>query len=192
MYIADSSNHRIRKVTVSTGIISTFAGTGASSYSGDNGAASSASLNSPYGVAIDASGINYLSINQLSIVNCVLRIGNVFNTGNVYIADYSNSRIRKIMISTGIISTFAGTGTKSYSGDGGDATSAALNYPSGVALDSAGSRSLFLSFDISSSVLSVLGIVYIADASNSRIRKVTSSDTYYPTAVPTVTPRYHF
>ena len=56
MYIADSSNHRIRKVTVSTGIISTIAGTGTSSYSGDNGAATSATLNYPVGVAVDASG----------------------------------------------------------------------------------------------------------------------------------------
>ena len=56
MYIADEHNHRIRKVTVSTGIISTSAGTGTSSYSGDNGAATSATLNTPFGVALDASG----------------------------------------------------------------------------------------------------------------------------------------
>jgi DNA-binding beta-propeller fold protein YncE len=56
VYIADRSNNRIRKVTISTGIISTIAGTGASSYSGDNGAATSAALNSPYGVTVDSSG----------------------------------------------------------------------------------------------------------------------------------------
>ena len=56
VYIADQSNHRIRKVTVSTGIITTIAGTGTSSYSGDNVAATSATLNYPYGVAVDASG----------------------------------------------------------------------------------------------------------------------------------------
>ena len=56
MYIADRSNNRIRKVTVSTGIITTIAGTGTSSYSGDNGAATSATLNYPHGVAVDASG----------------------------------------------------------------------------------------------------------------------------------------
>ena len=56
VYIADTSNHRIRKVTVSTGIISTIAGTGTNSYSGDNGAATSATLYNPYGVALDASG----------------------------------------------------------------------------------------------------------------------------------------
>ena len=56
MYIADFGNSRIRKVTVSTGIISTIAGTGSTSYNGDNGAATSATLYSPYGVAVDASG----------------------------------------------------------------------------------------------------------------------------------------
>ena len=56
VYIADYNNHRIRKVTVSTGIITTIAGTGSSSYSGDNGAATSAALYNPYGVALDASG----------------------------------------------------------------------------------------------------------------------------------------
>ena len=56
MYIGDKNNHRIRKVTVSTGKISTIAGTGTSSYSGDNGAATSATLNWPRGVAVDASG----------------------------------------------------------------------------------------------------------------------------------------
>ena len=58
------------------------------------------------------------------------------NIGNVYIADYGNNRIRKV--STGIISTIAGTGTASYSGDNGAATSATLNYPAGVALDASG------------------------------------------------------
>ena len=56
VYIADRDNHRIRKVTVSTGFISTIAGTGSASYSGDNGAATSAALYEPYGVAVDASG----------------------------------------------------------------------------------------------------------------------------------------
>ena len=60
------------------------------------------------------------------------------NIGNVYIADMSNIRIRKVTVSTGIITTIAGTGTASYSGDNGAATSATLNYPSGVALDASG------------------------------------------------------
>ena len=113
IYIADQWNHRIRKVTISTEIITTIAGIGSTSYSGDNGAATSATLNYPRGVGLDTAG-------------------------NVYIADSHNHRIRKVTISTGIITTFAGTGTMSYSGDNGPATSATLNNPSGVALDSAG------------------------------------------------------
>ena len=118
IYIADQYNHRIRKVTISTGIISTIAGTGTASYSGDNGAATSATLYNPYGVGLDTAG-------------------------NVYIADTYNKRIRKVTKSTGIITTFAGTGTTSYSGDNGPATSATLNYPWGVAVDSAGTQRYF-------------------------------------------------
>ena len=118
IYIADTGNSRIRKVTVSTGIISTIAGTGTNSYSGDNGAATSATLKYPYGVGLDTAG-------------------------NVYIADSYNNRIRKVTISTGIITTFAGTGTTSYSGDNGPATSATLSYPHGVAVDSAGTQRYF-------------------------------------------------
>ena len=100
-------------MTVSTGIISTIAGTGTGSYSGDNGAATSATLTYPRGVGLDTAG-------------------------NVYIADTDNHRVRKVTISTGIITTIAGTGASSYSGDNGPATSATLYYPFGVALDSAG------------------------------------------------------
>ena len=118
IYIADRSNNRIRNVTVSTGIISTIAGTGTYSYSGDNGAATSATLKYPYRVGLDTAG-------------------------NVYIADSCNHRIRKVTISTGIITTFAGTGTTSYSGDNGQATSATLYRPIGIALDSAGTQRYF-------------------------------------------------
>ena len=114
VYIADTNNNRIRKVTVSTGIITTIAGSSTSgSYSGDNGAATSATLDYPYGVGLDTAS-------------------------NVYIADTDNHRIRKVTVSTGIITTIAGSGTASYSGDNGPATSATLNYPYGVAVDSAG------------------------------------------------------
>ena len=64
--------------------------------------------------------------------------------GNVYIADYFNNRIRMITVSTGIITTIAGTGTTSYSGDNGPATSAGLYGPIGVALDAAGTHSSLL------------------------------------------------
>jgi sugar lactone lactonase YvrE len=126
LYIADTSNHRIRQVTPA-GTISTVAGTGTAGYTGDSGAATSARLNSPSAVTVDSSG-------------------------NLYIADQSNHRIRKVT-SGGTISTLAGSGTRTFSGDGGQATSAALNAPYGVAVDSSGN-------------------VYIADQYNYRIRKI--------------------
>ena len=73
MYIADSWNHRIRKVTVSTGIITTIAGTGSAGYSGDNGAATSATLYDPRGVALDASGrtLYYCLLHRYTVINAV-------------------------------------------------------------------------------------------------------------------------
>ena len=120
LYIADTNNARIRKV--SGGVITTFAGGGSSL--GDNGPPTSAQLNSPIGVAVDS-------------------------RGSVYIAE--GNRIRKV--SNGVITTVAGNGTAGYSGDGGPATSAQLNRPSGIAVDSAGN-------------------LYIADTNNNSIRKV--------------------
>ena len=111
LYIADVNNNRIRKVN-SAGVISTVAGTGTAGFSGDGGAATSAQLHWPRGVALDGAG-------------------------NLYIADNNNHRIRKVD-SSGSISTVAGTGTAGYSGDGGAATSAQLSNPRGVALDGAG------------------------------------------------------
>jgi sugar lactone lactonase YvrE len=126
LYIADTGNNRIRRVDTN-GTISTVAGNGSRTYAGDGGAATNASLYSPYGVALDT-------------------------TGNMYIADSSNNRIR--MVGTnGIVSTVAGKAGRGYSGDGGTATNASLNYPYGVALDS-------------------LGNLYIADNGNNRIRIV--------------------
>jgi trimeric autotransporter adhesin len=130
IYIADNNNNVVRKVTVSTGIITTFAGTGTAGYSGDGGAATSAKLTRPQDVAFDASG-------------------------NLYIADSYNSVIRVVNASTGIITTVAGTGTAGYSGDGGAATSAKLQNPYSIAFDTSGN-------------------LYIADATNNRIRKITA------------------
>ena len=148
MYIADYLSTRIRKVTVSTGIISTIAGTGGYSYSGDNGAATSAALKYPRGVAVDASGriLYYCLLHRYTVSSAMfdeIFIYFIFdiplyNIGNVYIADTGNNCIRKVTESTGIITTIAGTGTASYSGDGGAATSATLNGPWGVALDASG------------------------------------------------------
>jgi uncharacterized protein (TIGR03437 family) len=124
VYIADTVNNRIRKVA--NGVISTVAGNGTLGYSGDDGPATSAQLSWPAGVAVDSAG-------------------------NLYVADQNNNRIRKV--SNGVITTVAGNGTPGYSGDNGPATSAKLYGPKGVAVDSAGN-------------------LYIADTSNQRIRKV--------------------
>jgi hypothetical protein len=139
IYIADSGNNRIRKVTMSTGIITSIAGTGTGSYSGDNGPATSATLHGPLGVALDSAGTH--SLIQELFLHLFLHLP--FYLDNVYIADYVNQRIRKVTISTGIISTIAGTGTQSYSGDNGPATSATLYYPFGVAVDSAGTSLIY-------------------------------------------------
>ena len=118
LYIADTGNFRIRKVSTS-GIITTVAGGGTVSGplpnpipTGDGGPATSAILDYPVAVAVDGSG-------------------------NIYIADQGFSRIRKVT-ADGVINTIAGNGTQGYSGDGGPATSAALNAPVGIAVDNAG------------------------------------------------------
>jgi len=111
LYIADQGNHRIRQVTPA-GIISTVAGTGTAGHFGDNGPATSAQLNTPQGIALDAAG-------------------------NLYIAEPLNYRIRQVAPS-GTITTFAGTGVLGSSGDGGAATAATFTYPTDLALDSHG------------------------------------------------------
>jgi hypothetical protein len=117
LFIADSINCRIRKVTTN-GIITTVAGNGSFGYSGDSGSATNAAMNDDArGLAVDASG-------------------------NLFFADCGNQRIRKVT-TNGIITTVAGNGVAGYSGDGGSATGAKLNYPSGVAVDVIGN--LFIS-----------------------------------------------
>ncbi len=135
IYIADHSNNRIRKVTVSTGILTTIAGTGTSGFSADNDPATASSLGGPAGVALDSAG-TYLLCNSYFPSRFYLFF--LLYLGNMYIADWYNHRIRKVTVSTGIITTVAGTGTSSYSGDNGPATSATLKYPADVALDSTG------------------------------------------------------
>jgi len=130
LYIADSSNHAIRKLSLATGRLTTVAGQlNQQGYSGDGGPATAATLNTPEGLAFDPNG-------------------------NLYIADTKNHVIRKLDISTGLISTYAGLGTQpGYSGDGGTAITAHLNGPWGLATDT-------------------LGDLFIADLNNNRIRKV--------------------
>ncbi len=125
-YFADYYNQRVRKIS-SSGTITTIAGTGIAGYSGDNGPAANAQLNDPMGVAADL-------------------------YGNVYIADRSNNRIRKVDAS-GNITTVAGTGVGNYTGDNGPATAAKLFGPTGVAADNNGN-------------------LFIADRNNEAVRKV--------------------
>lgn len=126
VFIADTANQRIRRVDPE-GIISTFAGNGSSGFSGDGGQATEAMLNSPSYVAVSPDG-------------------------SLYISDRVNSRIRYVGPG-GIISTVAGNGVRGFSGDGGPATEAQLNYPMGIAVGPDGS-------------------IYIADQYNHRIRRV--------------------
>ena len=183
IYIADTSNQRIRKVNTS-GIITTIAGTGVYGFSGDGGAATSAQLRSLYGVAVDSSGNVYIAdtynyrirkVNTSGIITTIAGNGisgfsgdggaavnaylynplgvAVDSSGNVYIADTNNSRIRKVNTS-GIITTIAGNGISGSAGDGGNAYDANLNAPWDITLDSSGN-------------------LYVSDSGNSRIRKIT-------------------
>ena len=126
-YFTDVLNNKVRKIS-SFGIISTVAGTMLAGYNGDGILATAAELNDPTDVAIN-------------------------RDGNIYIVDKLNHRIRKIDISTGLISTVVGNGSIGYSGDGGAATLAQLNNPQNICFDH-------------------LGNLYISDAANNRIRKV--------------------
>ena len=131
LYIADGANNRIRKVISPTGIITTVAGIGTVGFSGDGGPATAAQLCVPVAVTLD-------------------------DAGDLYIADNCNHCIRKVIAASGIITTIAGTGIDGFSGDGGPATRAQLQYPSSLTLDRAGN-------------------LYIADEGNHRIREVVAA-----------------
>ncbi len=109
LYIADTMNHRVRRVDAATAVITTVAGTGQRRYSGDGGPGTAAALNEPSALALDG-------------------------RGGLYIADQSNHRVRRLDLATGMITTVAGTGEAAYSGDGGPAAAAALAGPSGLAV----------------------------------------------------------
>jgi uncharacterized protein (TIGR03437 family) len=129
IYLSASFHNRIRKISTN-GIITSIAGDGTAGYSGDGGNAATAQLNGPEGIAIDGAG-------------------------SLYVADVGNNRVRKIA-PNGVITTVAGTGVSGFFGDGGQATSAQLNYPNGLAVDKAGS-------------------LYIAESLGNRIRKVSAN-----------------
>jgi sugar lactone lactonase YvrE len=185
VFIADTLNNRVREIDLFTGIITTVAGNGTAGYSGDNGKATAAELNSPNGLAVDSSG-------------------------HLFIADTNNNRIREVNLSTGVITTVAGDGVSGYSGDSGEATLAKLDQPDGVAVDTSGDlyiadtwnnavRKVVLSSDTISTiagngstgfsgdgglavsatlnapkgvVVDSSGHLYIADTYNNRIREV--------------------
>ncbi len=128
LFIADTQNHAIRRVTPA-GTITTVAGTGIAGFSGDGGAATAAQLDTPTGIAVD-------------------------DNGTLYIADTHNQRVRRV--ANGTITTVAGNGTAAFAGDGGTATAASLSSPSAVALDASGN-------------------VYIADTGNQRVRRVAAA-----------------
>src|ERR1019366_7413550 len=129
IFVADTDNNIVAKIAPN-GVLVVVAGDGIAGYSGDGGPATRASLNSPRGIAVDGSG-------------------------NLYIADWMNHRIRKVN-STGIITTIAGTGQFGFSGDGGPAIPAQLNEPLAVAVDGSGN-------------------MFVADSQNQRIRKISAN-----------------
>ncbi|ANZ15315.1 RICIN domain-containing protein [Streptomyces noursei] len=184
VYIADSDNHRVRKVTAD-GKISTVAGTGTKGFSGDGGPATAAQLDDPRGVAVDSTGVLYVSeynnrrvrkITTDGKISTVAGTGTagsdgdggpaisaqlsrprgmeVGRAGELYIADEGNHRVRKVT-ADGKISTVAGTGTAGFTGDDGPATAAQLDRPFEVTVDS-------------------IGTLYIGDYGNHRVRKVTA------------------
>ncbi len=128
MYIADPASNRVLRVDASSGTLTLVAGNGTAGSSGDNGLATQASLNAPRGVAVD-------------------------RAGNLFIVEFQGNRVRRVDAGTGIITTFAGTGSSGFSGDGGPAVNATLYLPFAITFDSA-------------------GYLYIADAGNARVRQV--------------------
>ena len=183
VYVADTSNHRIRRVDTN-GVITTVAGKGTGGYSGDGAAATNASLNNPAGVVLDASGNLYVAdrnnsrirrVGTNGIITTVAGGGSSYGdggpatnaslnqpygialsaSGSLYIVDCSAHRVRAVS-TNGIITTVAGKGSPGFSGDGGTATSANLNGPTGAALDP-------------------MGNLYIADSGNCRIRIVATN-----------------
>ena len=193
LYIADTGNSAVRKITAATGIITTVAGDGTSGAAGDGGPATSANLNAPWGVTVDSGGDLYIADTNNHRIRLVAAATGIISTvagngttggagggtfsgdggpaiaaglnypytvafdaaGNMYIPDSGNNRVREVSVSTGNISTFAGTGAVGYNGDGVPATTASIYSPDGLAFDPAGN-------------------LYISDSGNNRIRKVSA------------------
>ena len=217
LYITDFYNNRVRKVTISTGVITTVVGTGAASSTGDGAAATSATIYTPCNSRFDSAGNYYitehdghrvrkvvtvstdtptaapsvqptyypsLSPYSISVISTIAGTGSaaysgdngqatsaaiygphgidIDSIGNVFFCDTNNHRVRKITLSTGIITTYAGTGIGSYSGDGGVASSAALSSPNGLCMDSSGTA-------VSNTNISFSNLPYCTAVSNTNI-----------------------
>jgi sugar lactone lactonase YvrE len=117
VYVADTHNHRIRRIDAVTGRITTLAGSSSAGFGGDSGSATAAKLSLPRGLTIDGQG-------------------------NIFITDYANHRIRRVDGLTGTITTLAGDGVQAFSGDGGPPSAASLNGPSSVSVASEGAVSI--------------------------------------------------
>jgi uncharacterized protein (TIGR03437 family) len=183
VYIADTGNHRIRKL-FGAGVVITVAGTGASGYSGDGGAATAARLNSPTAVAVDASGRIYIADSGNNTVRRVEADGTittlapsatswnspqgvaVTSTGEVFIADTGNNTVLRWTPADGTVSVAAGS-SAGFGGDGGPGRQALLNAPRGLFVDSSGA-------------------ILVADSANGRIRKLVpgSANATNPTTPP--------
>ena len=186
LYIADNQNNRIRMVNLITRVITTVAGTGAAGSGGDGGLATSAQLNGPYGVAVDVAGNLYIAdtnnnrIREVSGGTITTVAGNgtvgsggdggpatsaqlyhpmgvaVDGSGNIYIADTDNQRVREVVSGSGLIITRAGTGQVGYSCGTGGATGTGLHNPTGVGF------------------YSIAGAILVADTGNQCVRLVQS------------------
>ncbi len=182
LYIADYYNQRVRKINT-LGIITTYAGTGVAGSLGDGGAATNAQLNYPVGLTIDSFGNIFVGESTGARVRKIDAMGNISTIagnglttftidgipatnasivpirlaidsfGKLYIGDNGNNRVYMID-NIGIIHTVAGTGVRGATGDNGPATACELDYPSGIALDACGN-------------------LYICEADNRKVRKVT-------------------
>jgi uncharacterized protein (TIGR03437 family) len=183
LYIADSLNHRVRRVAAN-GFITTVAGSGVRGYYGDGGNALYAQLNQPSGVFVDPMGTLYIAdsgnhvireVSPSGIISTIAGSGSRGSggdhgraqlasfyspsavaadaDGNLFIADTFNHRIRRVS-SSGIVTTIAGDGAPGFTGDGGAATAARFRSPAGLAIDSSGR-------------------IYVADLDNQRIRVLT-------------------
>ena len=198
LYLADAGNHRIRKISAATGIITTIAGTGMQGFSGDNTLATAANLDSPSGLALDSANNLYLAdthnhrirkitaatgilttiagdgtqgfagdTTAATTANLALPHGlTIDSSGNIYLADTANHRIRRIDATTGVITTVAGDGTQAFAGDGTPAIAASLDSPRDTAL-------------------SPSTLLTLADTGNQRIRQLTAAPAP-PTTIQTI------